>query len=265
MVFGLGTYAFHWQASDAVEVPLSLEAMVETTHGLECGVFQICDYPAISSMPKSRMSALARRAAELGVKLELGIRGVGPDQLREALRIAQILDATTVRTLLFDRGEVKTMEQAEQDLLLSIHEFEGAGIVLALETYERSSSSELVSIVERIQSDFLGICLDPANTVAALEQPSDVIARCSPHVRNIHLKDFQFTRNDGWVGFQLTGACLGEGLLDVENVLACSQTSHGPASVIVEHWLPWQENSRVTVEMERRWTQVAIDYLKGRS
>ena len=265
MVFGLGTYAFYWQGSDAVEVPLSVEAMVERTHDLGCEVFQICDYPAIFSMSGSRLSALANRANELGVKLELGIRGVGADQLLEALRIAQLLGATTVRTLLFNREEVKTMEQAERDLLSSISEYEASGIVVALETYERSPSSELVSMVERIQNEFLGICLDPANTVAALENPRDVIARCSPYVRNIHLKDFQFTRNDGWVGFQLTGACLGEGLLDVEGVLACAQTTHGPASIIVEHWLPWQENSHVTVEMERRWTQVAVDYLKERS
>ena len=63
----------------------------------------------------------------------------------------------------------------------------------------------LVGIVDAVDSPNLGICLDPANCVAALELPRDTIELTAPRVANIHVKDFAFTRQDGWVGFTLVG------------------------------------------------------------
>ncbi len=62
------------------------------------------------------------------------------------------------------------------------------------------------------------MCLDPANCVAALELPRDVVDRDAPYVKNWHVKDFAFTRQDGWVGFNLVGCPLGEGLLDYDSI-----------------------------------------------
>ena len=72
----------------------------------------------------------------------------------------------------------------------------------------------------RLRATALGICLDPANCVAALENPRQVVELGAPHTANIHVKDFAFTRSDGWVGFNLVGAPLGEGLLDYDHLLA---------------------------------------------
>ena len=89
--------------------------------------------------------------------------------------------------------------------------YEQAGVTLALETYEQVPVATLVDIVEQVDSPTLGICLDPGNCVAALELPTDTIARTAPYVRNLHVKDFAFTRKDGWVGFTFAGCPLGEG------------------------------------------------------
>ena len=264
VVFGLGTYAFFWQSSDRVDSPLSLQSMVAITGELGGSVFQICDYPAVFSMPDDELVALADYADQLGIRLELGTRGVSVSHLARALRVAQALRAPLVRSLLFAQNESRSEHSAEQDLLQIIPDFEQAEVLLALETYEQVPTERLVSLVERVGSDWLGICLDPANSVAALEKPDEVIERCAPYVRNIHLKDFAFSRNEGWVGFVLSGARLGEGLLDVDRVVEVSRTRPG-VSIIVEHWLPWQGDPASTVDMEKRWTDIAVNYLKGLS
>ena len=72
-------------------------------------------------------------------------------------------------------------------------------MTIGLETYEQVSTDDLIQVVEGVGSPFLGVCLDPANSVARLELPVDVIDRTAPFVVNMHVKDFTFTRQAGGV------------------------------------------------------------------
>ena len=126
-------------------------------------------------------------------------------------------------------------------------------------------SARLVSIVEAVGSEHVGICLDPANCVAGLELPIDVVARSAPYVKNWHVKDFAFTRQAGWVGFTLAGCPLGEGLLDYDAVVAAIQPAANDINQIVEHWLPWQADAETTCALESQWTQHNVNYLRSRS
>ena len=84
--------------------------------------------------------------------------------------------------------------------------YEAAGVTVALETYEQVPVDTLIDIVQQVDSPALGICLDPGNCVAALETPTSTIERTAPYVRNLHVKDFAFSRKDGWVGFTFAGS-----------------------------------------------------------
>ncbi len=80
---------------------------------------------------------------------------------------------------------------------------ERTGVTLALETYEQIATADLVALVTGRQN--VGICLDPANTVSILEHPQTVIEMAAPHTANVHVKDFTFTRAEGWGGVQPRG------------------------------------------------------------
>ena len=80
-------------------------------------------------------------------------------------------------------------------------EFAAAGVRIAVETYEQVPTARILDVIRRVDSPYLGICSDPANTVAALEMPRDVIDAVAPYVLNMHIKDFAFSRKEGWVGF----------------------------------------------------------------
>ena len=89
---------------------------------------------------------------------------------------------------------------------------EHAGVVLPLETYEQIPVATMVDIVRRVDSPAVGICVDPGNCVAALELPTHTVEAVAPYVWNVHVKDFAFSRREGWVGFTLAGCPLGDGL-----------------------------------------------------
>ncbi len=263
MTIGLSTYAFFWHWQDRADHPLSLTAMIDRTAELGVELFQICDYPLIESYDDTRLAELAAHARDRGVALELGTRGLRPEHLRRYLRLAARLDARLVRSMVNSADHRPALTEAVQLLKAVMPEFEDAGVTLALETYEQVPVRMIVDLVQAADSPNLGICLDPANCVAALEHPVDTIGRTAPYVRNIHVKDFAFSRRDGWVGFTLAGAPLGTGLLDYDHLVATVRPDERGINQIVEHWLPWQGDSATTVRMEDEWTRHTLRTLRS--
>lgn len=264
MAIGLSTYAYFWRASQQVPQPLSLAQMLQQTADLGVSLFQICDYAPIESWSDEQLQALRRQADHLGMTLELGTRGLDSAQLTRYLHIAQILGASVIRSMFNSATQRPTEQQASALLGAILPAFERQRVALCLETYEQVKSHTLMAVINHHPSDYLGICLDPANCVAALELPEQVIENTADRVLNLHVKDFAFSRRDGWVGFTLAGCPLGEGLLDYDAMIARVRPQQKGINQIVEHWLPWQENAEKTCQQEAIWTQHSIDFLRSK-
>ena len=262
-MIGLGSYAFFWQHSDRVERPLGLIDVFERTRELDVDLFQVCDWAPLLTLPDAELRDAALAARRLGITIELGTKGIAPEHLRTFLGLAEIFDAALVRSMVYAPGFRPTLDEAAGMLDEVLPEFEAAGVTLALETYEQVPTADLVGVIERVGSDRLGICLDPANVVAGLELPKDAVERCAPLTRNIHAKDFAFARQDGWVGFTYSGAPMGEGLHEYPHLLDTVRPDERGVNQIVEHWLPWQGDPDTTVRTEQEWTTTALDYLRS--
>jgi sugar phosphate isomerase/epimerase len=261
-MIGLSTWAFFWRHSDRAPEPLTAAHMIRQTRDLGVRLFQICDYAPLLGYSASELRELRATADDLGVTIELGTRGVAPEHLSYFLDLAMTLGATLVRSMLYSPDSRPTQADAVLALRTAVRDYEAAGVTLALETYEQVATETLVEIVEAVGSDSLGICLDPANTVARLENPRDVVERCAPYTKNLHVKDFAFTREDGWVGFSLTGTELGTGLLDYPHELAAVDPDSRGINQIVEHWLPWQGSFDQTAALEHAWTVSSLNTMK---
>ncbi|MET0674126.1 MAG: TIM barrel protein, partial [Microbacterium pygmaeum] len=142
-------------------------------------------------------------------------------------------------------------------------DYEASGVTLALETYEQVATTDLLSVVDAIGSEHLGICLDPANVVARLERPRDCVELTAPRVKNVHVKDFAFARQPGWVGFTYGGARMGEGLHDYPHLRETVGPQERGVNEIVEHWLSWQGDPQTTITTERDWTRATLEYLRS--
>jgi len=141
--------------------------------------------------------------------------------------------------------------------------YESSGVALAVETYEQVATPDLVEVVTRVDSPAIGICADPSNTIAILEQPSQVIDMIAPHVNNLHVKDFAFRRRDDSIGFELVGARLGTGLLPIDHLYERVDPIRRGISQVIEQWLPWQGSPSATLRAEDEWNRTAVDFLKN--
>ena len=262
-MIGLSTYAFFGQISDRAPEPLGLEEVFSRTRELGAQVFQICDYPPLQTYSDARLGDLKKSAEDLGITLELGTKGIRPEHLANYLRMADLLGAKVIRSMVNAPDHRPTLSEAEALLRASMPAYEASGVSLALETYEQLSSTDLVALVESVGSRRLGICLDPANCVANLEHPVAVIDRCAPYVANLHVKDFAFTRRGGWVGFTLEGVELGKGLLPYDYMIEKVDPEARGINQVVEHWLTWQEDYATTARLENAWNAHNLARMRG--
>ena len=261
MAIGLSTYSFFWRASERVPNPLDLPAMLQQTAALGASVFQICDYKGLEAFSVTQLRDLKQQADELGLTLELGTRGLETAHLRKYLEYAAILDVRLLRSMFNSNTSKQTPDQACALLETIMPVFVEQNVKLALETYEQVPTRTILDAVERVDSPWLGICLDPGNCVAALEHPTDVIDMTANRVLNLHVKDFSFSRRDGWVGFTFAGCPLGEGLLDYDYMKAKVRPNERHINQIIEHWLPWEQDAATTCALEDQWTRHNLNYL----
>lgn len=263
MTIGLGTYAFFWQWHETAENPLTLPAMIDRTADLGVSLFQICDYPLLDSYEPDDLDRLRTHASRRGVQLEVGTRGIRPRHLRRYLDIARRLDAVMLRSMINTSDHRPSPAEAINLLASVAPAFEDAEVTIALETYEQVPVTTLVEIVRRVDSPAVGICVDPANCVAALEMPTATVESVAPYARNVHVKDFAFSRRDGWVGFTLAGRPLGEGLLDYQHMITATRAGERNLNQIIEHWLPWRGDSASTIRTENEWNLHNLNYLRS--
>ncbi|MFK4639482.1 sugar phosphate isomerase/epimerase family protein [Paenarthrobacter histidinolovorans] len=261
---GLSSYAFFWQLSDQVSKPMSIHDALRKAADLGVDLFQICDYAPLETMNDDELAAVRTTADGLGITLEVGTKGIRPEHLRRFLHIAQVLGSDLLRTMFNVPGHTPDNEEAVTIFTDVLPEFKAAGVRIAVETYEQVPTERILDVVRRVNSPYLGICSDPANTVAALEMPQQVIDAVEPYVLNMHIKDFAFSRKQGWVGFTYSGAPLGEGLLDYDYMVGKIQPKERHINQIVEHWLPWQDSEAETIRLENQWTQQSLDFLRSK-
>ncbi|SDG68147.1 sugar phosphate isomerase/epimerase [Microbacterium sp. 77mftsu3.1] len=262
-MIGLGTYAFFWAHSERAPAPLSLIGAFEATRELDVDLFQICDYAPLTEMSDREVRDAARAARELGLRIELGTKGIDTAHLERFLALAEMFDATLLRSMVFGPDSRPSLDEAGALLRDIRSSLDTAGVTLALETYEQIATADLVRLVRDADSPRIGVCLDPANVVARLEPPRACVEEAADLVVDIHVKDFAFDRQPGWVGFTYSGARMGEGLHDYRHLVDTVRPRQRGISEIVEHWLPWQGDPETTIRTERDWTRATLDHLRS--
>jgi sugar phosphate isomerase/epimerase len=239
-----------------------LADLLERASILKVGVVQVADNLALHNMDPGELRDARDKAVSLGLEIEIGTRGVEPGHLRRYLKLAGEFDAVLIRTLTHSGDQQPSLEQSEEWIREVLPEFEAQGTTLGLENYEKHSCRDLASLVRRLESDNVGVCLDTVNSLGALETPQHVVATLGPLTVNLHVKDFAISRVQQMMGFVVSGAQAGTGLLDVPWLL--QQIPSGKnASAILEQWPPWRESLEATIENEREWAELGVQYLRS--
>jgi len=270
MNIGISSYTYTWAVGvpgyPSIENPLKPVDLIRRAYELGVKVVQICDNMPLHHLSQCQLSEIKQEADKLNITLEIGTRGVEPDHLVKYLDIASYLNAKLVRVILEKDGRSVDVEEAAEQIKEVLPQFEKKGIYIAIENHERHRVSELVNLIKKISSPFVGICLDTVNSFGALECPKEVIKTLAPYTINLHFKDFIIRRLNHKMGFEIIGSPAGEGMLDIQFVMdTLRQYDQRPSpNVILELWTPYENSVEETIEKEKQWADISIKYLKER-
>ena len=162
-----------------------------------------------------------------------------------------------------DTADHKPSEDEVVSLISGVSsEFESAGVRLAIENHDRFSCETLNHILERVDSEYVGICLDTVNSFGALEGPEVVVNILGSWVVNLHVKDFVINRVNHSMGFVIEGKPAGQGRLNVPWLLQELRSRDRDPNAILELWPPPEETLEATIAKEDRWAVESIKYLR---
>lgn len=268
MHIGISSYTYTWAVGvpgyPSIESPLTAVDLIRRAYELGVEVVQICDNIPLHHLSQSQLSEIKQEADRLGISLEIGTRGVGAEHLMKYLDIASCLNSELVRVILEKNGGSIAIEEAADQIKKVLPQFEDKGIYIAIENHERHKASELVHLIKKLDSPFVGICLDTVNSFGALECPREVIETLAPYTINLHFKDFIIRRLDHKMGFEILGSPAGKGMLDIQfimDTLGQFEQRLSP-NLILELWTPYEKSIEATVKKEERWAEISIKYLK---
>ncbi len=228
MRLGLDTYSYRYAAGLWDYVPredpaMTLDHFLQKAAELSLDGLQLADARHLDSLDYGYVSGLRRKAEALGLYVELGTGGTNPEHLQSMVRAAHVLGAPVVRTFVGKPRPTSAREmddicaQAAADLLQVAPVCDRYGVGLAIENHQDLTTDELLSLLERVDSTWVGICFDTGNSLALLEDPLESARAFGPLIRSVHLKDYQVAaRSDG---FCLVGCALGDGVVDLTGAL----------------------------------------------
>ncbi len=171
------------------------------------------------------------RRESLGMYLEgqIGLPRKDSDvgRFESEIKAAKEAGATIVRTVMLGgrRYETfKTLESWEEFKRSSFAALERAAkavekqrVKLAVENHKDWRAPELVAILKRISSEYVGATIDTGNSLSLLEDVAATVEALAPYAFTTHFKDMGVSEHED--GFLLAEVPLGKGFVDLRRII----------------------------------------------
>ena len=266
MRLGIGSFSYPWAVGvpgqPRLAAPMDAFALLNAAARLQVETVQYVDNLPLTGLSMRDIGELAARAGDAGIKIEVGMRGTDAADIRQHLGYVKKFSGDYLRILSdgVAPNDCPDSDTIIERLLPLTGEFEDAGVKIALENHDRFTAYDTAGMVEALGAgDVAGVCLDTVNSFGAGEGWASVVEALAPYTVNLHIKDFHVTRKAHRLGFEINGAAVGQGQLDVPAILA--QLPEG-VSVTLEQWTPFDTDIETTCREEARRVAEGIAYLK---
>ena len=255
---GIGSYTYGWAIA---EQQLDAAALIDLAarHGLP--VVQLADNLPASTFAPDTLAQLHARAIRAQVQLELGARGSDPAHVQAMLRLAAQVRSPILRLVIDTRDDHPDAAEIARRLRAVTPLGQSLGVTIAIENHDRINARSLAAILDPLWPA-VGCCFDTANSAGLIESARAGWAALSPFIVNVHLKDIATRRLPHLQGFIIEGTRLGEGLVDLEWIRAAVAQLPRDVSVILEQWVPPEDDMASTIDKESRWAGHGIALLK---
>jgi sugar phosphate isomerase/epimerase len=212
---------------------MTWEEFMERAASLGVDGVMILEFTEAEKRSHERVKALRSKADELNLFIETGTDGTDPEQVANDLYFSQEIGSEVMRITIESNRHSKAVSLGEQlkaaamRLRRVVPLAKSLGIRLAIENHQDLTAPELVSVLERVDVEHVGICLDTGNSLALLEDPILTAEILAPYTFTTHFKDCAFTSSP--YGTKISHTGLGRGLLPLVRIFEIiKKQAHDP-------------------------------------
>ena len=203
-------------------------AFLEHAHAIGAGGVQV----SLGVRDDAYADRLRAKAEENKLYLEGSIGlprdKAGVDRFEGEVRTAKRCGVAIFRTVLLGGRRYETFEtaeafrkfhdQARMSVGLTRPVLEKHEVRMAIENHKDLQAPELLELVKKAESPWIGVCVDFGNNIALLEEPEETARLLAPHALSTHIKDMGVEEYPD--GFLLSEVPLGTGFLDLPKIVA---------------------------------------------
>ena len=262
---GIGTYTFPWAIGVAgfpPARPMDPYLLIDKAAEWKIRKVQIGDNLPLHSFSEKELDHLFQYACQHSIQLEVGTRGLFRDHILNYLSISRQLSAPFLRVVIDDdqyHPGAQEIIKVIRDLLPHIKE---VAVPLALENHDRFPAILLRDIISSTDPEWVGVCLDTANSLGCGESISEIVEQLAPFTLNLHVKDFTVSRVATKMGFVIEGAAAGKGTLDIPWLINELDSFNKCKTATLEIWSNFSNTLNETINRESIMAEESINYLK---
>ena len=212
---------------------------------------------------ESDVAQLAKISNTAGIGIEAGARRLTDERLSEYITIAGQLQSPFLRMVIDDTDYHPSLQEVTRIINSFLPELKKRRLILAIENHDRFSSNTLVELINRTDPEWVGICLDTANSFGAVEGTYETVRLLAPYTVNLHIKDITIQRHDHKMGFTIEGTPAGSGLLNIPEIINTVNAYGKCRTVTLELWPAYTGDVADTIRREKQWVLESIHYLKS--
>lgn len=262
---GLSTYSFPWSIG-APELfqpqPMKPLDLLEKAEHYQISRVQFGDNLPMHRLSLAEMQAIEEKIEKLGIQIQVGTRRLTEANLRQYLQLAAQFRSPFVRMVIDDADFHPSESEVIRTIKSVLPDFRKAKTVLAVENHDRFSAISLKRIIRQTDEDFVGICLDTANSLGAGEGIAEIVSVLAPYTVNLHVKDFIIKRVSHKMGFIVEGCPAGKGMLDIPYLIQEVEKFGRCDTATLEVWSNPEKTIEKTLEKEKNSVDESVSYLK---
>jgi len=192
----------------------------------------------LSSTDSGYTKQIRQICEEAGMYYEASLRLPRNDsdigEFKDAVKAARDAGAEVVRTVLFsgrryeDHESMETYRRAYSEAWNMITRAEPTlrklRMKAAIENHKFLRAPDFHAIMDRIQSEYVGVTFDFGNNYVLMEDPVELARELAPYALASHIKDHRLQEYED--GFLLFDARLGTGIIDLPQVIRILRASN---------------------------------------
>jgi 3-oxoisoapionate decarboxylase len=265
MKIGISSFTYGWNVglpNHMPAVPLSEIDLINQTLSFGLSCLQIGDNLPIHLFDEVRKDNFRNAIKESNIRLEVGAKKLNEVELRKYLDITQYYDSRLLRFIIDGENYKPSIDDVASLLKEFLPELKRRNITLGIENHDRQTAKELMTLMDKVGDNHVGICLDCVNSMGAGEGFEYVAETLLPYTVNIHIKDFSISRLPSKMGFIIEGAIAGKGMTKLPWLFESLKKYDRCQSLILEQWVPLAPNIEETCVKERDWAEQSMKYIK---